>query len=189
MVGAGILVLALVLQRGRASKLLVVCAVLAALVATELPDVGTRLSDQADAEANLTERIDSILAAGEIVLSHPFGQSIEEFQHDLQRATLVVVSPHNGFLFLATILGVPALIIFLFAFVAHLSDLKSNIFMALLTLQVCASFLFEQISGNRSYVFVLGIILASAYMRTPLGAPLRQQPEPSLPLDAKEAVR
>jgi hypothetical protein len=177
LVGAGILMLSFVIQRGRSSKMLAVFALLAVFAVSEVPDIGSRLSDQADAEANAAERLDSMLAAAALVVSHPLGQSIVDFQHDLQRSTLVVVSPHNGFLFMGTVLGLLGLFIFCLALATHLMNPKSNVFMALLSLQVCASFMFEQISSNRSYVFVLGIILASAYLRTPIGAPLRSAPE------------
>ena len=107
MIGGAVLALAVLLQPGRGIKLPAIglCAAIVMLFVSQFSDVTARFTDNVDAGGNLNERLDSMLAAIPIIVSHPFVQPIVEFQHALERSTLVVATPHNGFLFLAGILG------------------------------------------------------------------------------------
>jgi hypothetical protein len=181
MIGGAVLALAVLLQPGRGIKLPAIglCAAVVMLFVSQFSDLTARFTDNVDAGGNLNERLDSMLAAIPIILAHPFGQPIVDFQHALERSTLVVATPHNGFLFLAGILGIPALLVFLAALGTNLLHARSNVFVAALCVQIIGAFLFEQLSGNRSYIFAMGIIIGTAYLRSPFGAPLlRNSPPP-----------
>ena len=174
MIGGAIVALAFFLKGGMGPKFqLAVLSVVACLsVAALFPELTARFSDMAGAEANFTERLDSVLTTVQIISAHPFGQSITDFENELGRKTLTVTSPHNGFFFTAAVLGVPALLILLLVMGSNLLAYRQSPFLALLCLQVAGSFLFEQMSGNRSYVFAIGIIIGGAYLRSRLGTPL-----------------
>jgi hypothetical protein len=116
--------------------------------------------------SNYADRLDSLLGGLELTLMYPFGVPISEFQ-TLMTAQTGISTPHNGFVYFAAIFGLLALTILVASLVVNFRIRENaDVLFAFFTIQVCLSFLFEQLPGNPSYTFVLCIILARAFLRT-----------------------
>jgi hypothetical protein len=189
MSGAAILALSVMVTReGRIfTPRLVLGAVVVGLVilgATQLDFVASRFGADQNASGNFYERLESTVAGIWLIISYPLGQSVDDFLSLLRGLTGGVGSPHNGFVFMGAILGLPALIALIWAIVVNLRVRASgDLFFALLTLQICISFCFEQLPGTVSYSFAVGLLIARAYLKTPFGAVLvgRSAYAPPLP--------
>jgi len=125
----------------------------------------SRFLDDPMIEGNYEERLDTIWAGIHVVLDYPFGVPIREFS-DIMTSQTGLPTPHNGFVYFAAIFGLLPLIILLTAFANSLRVRNdADVLCAFLTIQVCLSFLFEQLHPNCSYTFVLCVILARASLR------------------------
>lgn len=126
----------------------------------------SRFFDDPMITGNYDERIDTILAGVQVVLDYPFGVPIEEFGNIMTSQT-GLPTPHNGFVYFAAVFGLLPLIILLAAFaISFRVRNDADVLCVFLSIQVCFSFLFEQLPPNCSYTFVLCIILARAFLRT-----------------------
>ena len=143
------------------------------LASTQLDFIASRFESDQNASGNVAERLTSTIAGFWLIIAYPLGQSSDEFLSLLRAMTGGVGSPHNGFVFMGAVLGLPALIVLIWAIVMNLRlRMSGDLFFALLTLQICISFLFEQLPGTISYSFALGLLFARAYVKTPFGAVL-----------------
>ena len=175
--GGLILAIPFLYARGRASVLRFGIMSLALIVMifllSQLDFVSARFGEDPNATNNMAERFSSILAGFQVMLMKPFGMSIEEFISLVAAGSGGVASPHNGFLFFGGIFGVLPLFILIVAFAVNLRvHTSQDVFFALLTLQVCISFLFEQLPGSLPYAFIMCLLVARAFLKTPLGREL-----------------
>ena len=140
---------------------------------SQLDFVSARFGEDPNATLNMAERLSSILAGFQAMLTNPFGMSINEFISLVAAGSGGVASPHNGFLFFGGVFGLLPLLVLASAFAMNLrvrTDL--DVFFALLTLQVCISFLFEQLPVSLPYVFVMCLLVARAFLKTTIGRDL-----------------
>jgi hypothetical protein len=161
------------LEVWRLAVIVVVLAVVI-LMTSEIDFVTSRFLNDSSAAGNIGERINSTLYSLQIVLTHPFGVSSAELPLLLSSGTEGTSSTHNGFFFFGGIFGLVPLIILLAAFLANLQFRnETDIFFGLLTVQVCLSFLFEQLPGSYPYIFIMCIIVSRAFLKTRIGALLK----------------
>jgi hypothetical protein len=178
-----ILAVPFVYVRGRAALLRigVTAGILIAAVAllSQLDFVSSRFGDDPNATDNMAQRLESILAGFQVLMMNPFGMSINEFISLVAAGSGGVASPHNGFLFFGGVFGLLPLFVLISAFAMNLRvRTDQDIFFALLTLQICVSFLFEQLPGSLPYVFVMCVLVARAYLRTQIGGELLASSSP-----------
>jgi hypothetical protein len=91
-----------------------------------------------------------------------------------------VGTPHNGFLAFAIILGMVPLLVLLIAFGSNFRiRTNGDAFFFFLTLQVCVSFLFEQLPATYDFAFVTCMIVGYGFLRTGIGSELKAAPPSS----------
>jgi hypothetical protein len=172
--GGTVLAISLLFSRGRFEprRLMIVIIAFAVLVAVSNMDfVTSRFENDQNLSNNIQYRIDSTLYGLHLLLTYPFGLPIEELSSILSSGTGGIGSVHNGFIFFGLILGLLPLTIFLMALLANVYVRNdTDVFFALLTLQVSLSFMFEQLSGAYSYAFIVCIIISWAFLKTSVGA-------------------
>jgi hypothetical protein len=137
-----------------------------AIVLLQFSTFSSRFLDDPTIVSNYADRLDSVLGGLELILTYPFGVPIAEFQ-TLMNAQTGMSTPHNGFVYFAAIFGLLALAILIASLVVNFRIRgNADVLFAFLTIQVCFSFLFEELPGSCSYTFVLCIIFARAFLRT-----------------------
>jgi hypothetical protein len=142
-----------------------------ALALSQIDVIAYRFTDSESA-SNFNERIGSTLAAIQMVLSSPLGMPDAYFESVLT-LNAGVNSPHNGFIFFAAIFGWVPLLILVAVFISNLRRWTDcDAFFALLTLQMCVSFMFEQMPLSYCYALVICLLASRAYLRTRLGREL-----------------
>ena len=173
--GGVVLFIPFVFSRGRTEAWrlpLMIAAFVVVLVAiSQLDFVMSRFEDDPNISNNIAGRIDLTTYALGAIFSHPFGTSMEDFYSIVGSGTGGTNSAHNGFLFFGGIFGVLPLLALLMVFLANfiIRD-ETDIFFALLTLQVGISYSFEQLSGAYSYAFITSIMMSRLLLKTRLGA-------------------
>jgi O-Antigen ligase len=128
---------------------------------------------------NFSERLLSMWAGLELALGNPFGLSIDVYNSIMESAS-GVGTPHNGFLAFAIILGMVPLLVLLIAFGSNFRiRTNADAFFFFLTLQVCVSFLFEQLPATYDFAFVTCMIVGYGFLRTGIGSELKAAPPSS----------
>ena len=181
--GGLILAIPFLYARGRAAVLRfgVTAAVLIVAVAllSQLDFVSSRFGNDPNATDNMAQRLESILAGFQVLMTNPFGMSINEFISLVAAGSGGVASPHNGFLFFGGVFGLLPLFVLISAFAMNLRvRTDQDVFFVLLTIQICISFLFEQLPGSLPYVLVMCLLVARAYLKTQIGRELLVYPSP-----------
>jgi hypothetical protein len=144
---------------------------ISALVLSQIDVIAYRFTDSESAN-NFNERIGSTFAAIQMVLSSPLGMPDGYFESVLT-LNAGVNSPHNGFIFFAAIFGWVPLLILVAVFISNLRRwANGDAFFALLTLQMCCSFMFEQMPLSYCYALVICLLAGRAYLRTRFGGEL-----------------
>jgi len=143
-----------------------------AIMLSQFDIFASRFLDDPMIVSNYTDRLNTTLAGAEMVLTYPFGVPIAEFQTLMAEQT-GISTPHNGFIYFAAIFGLLPLAILIAAFLVNFRVRgNADVFFAFFTMQVCFSFLFEQLPASCSYTFAVCIILARAFLRTGIGREL-----------------
>jgi hypothetical protein len=145
-----------------------------AVFATNMNFVTYRFGNDQNMVSNIHDRLVSTIYGLQYIFSHPLGSSIADISSSVNLATGGIGSVHDGFLFFGAVFGLLPLVILLVSFVTNFyvrSD--ADIFFALLTFQVIFSFLFEILPASYSYVSIMCIIMAWAFLKTPIGAMLK----------------
>jgi uncharacterized membrane protein len=140
------------------------------LLISQLNIVAYRFTADEVSSQNFYERIGSTIAGLQLVLSNPWGLSDSDFLGAMGAATGGVGSPHNGFIYFAAIFGLLPFSILIAAFAANLRHWRNeDAYFALATLQVCLSFMFEEMPLSICYIFVICLLMGHAYLRTRIG--------------------
>jgi len=171
---AVVLSIPFLLSRGRAQPwrmpVMIAVFVIALVAISQLNFITARFEDDPNLSNNVTDRIDSTMYGLNAILSHPLGMPILDFYSVVSSGTGGTTSAHNGFLFFGGVFGMLPLLVLLIAFMANLFIRnETDIFFALLTLQVGISYLFEQLSGSYSYAFITSIMMSRLFLKTRLG--------------------
>jgi hypothetical protein len=84
---------------------------------------------------------------------------------------------------MGAVLGLAPLAVFVWSLAMNFRvNSKADLFFAFLALQVSISFLFEQLPGTISYIYMVCLLVARAYLKTPFGrALLPRSASPSSP--------
>jgi hypothetical protein len=185
--GGAILIMPFLVSRGRISLLrfavMLAVLVITLIVLTQIDFIASRFGADANAANNMSDRLDSILSGLQVMFSNPLGMPILEFISYVAAGSGGVESPHNGFIFLGGVFGLLTLCVFLVSCAVNFRvRSETDIFFALLTLQVAISFLFEQLPESYSYALAVCLIGARAFMRTPLGVYLKLHDVPYRPM-------
>ena len=176
--GGAILAIPFLVARGRVSisRLALTCVILLVVVAvmSQLDFVAFRFTGDPNANNNVSDRMDSILAGLQVLLANPLGLPIDDFLSRVASDSGGVGSPHDGFIFFAGIFGLAPLALLLLAFASclRIRD-KVDVFFALFVAQISLSFMFEILPGSYPYAFVLCLVGARAFIRTPIGCELK----------------
>jgi hypothetical protein len=178
--GVAVLAIPFFVSRGRAktSRLVFMLPIfiIAIVALSQLDFVASRFENDQNAANNVTDRFASLLGGMRVMLANPFGMSIAYFLSSIAAATGGIGSPHNGFIFLGGVLGLMPLLVFLAACAASLRIRDdTDLFFALLTLQVVVSFMFEQLPGSFPYAFAICLISANAFIKTGIGGALKSR--------------
>jgi hypothetical protein len=122
---------------------------------------------------NFSERLGSMWAGLLLALGNPFGLSIDVY-NSIMESESGVGTPHNGFLAFAIILGMVPLGVLLLSFASTFRIRASaDAFFLFLTLQVCVSFMFEQLPATYDFAFITCLIVGHAFLRTRVGGELK----------------
>lgn len=179
-VGIAILGLSIAFTGGKISIFrlagMAIAVLLIVLVLSQIDFVAGRFTDDPAAAENMSERVQTTLAGIQIVIDHPFGMAADEFSSYMAAASGGLPTPHNGYLFFGGVFGLlPLLVLLASSAVCLYVRRRTDVFFALLTLQVAGSFLFEQLPVSCSYAFAVCLIGARAFLRTALGDILKAQ--------------
>lgn len=128
-----------------------------------------RFADDAAMTNNASGRMATTLAGIEIALRHPFGMQVQDWRSALLSQT-GFQTPHNGFISMANGLGVPFLLMYLFALVVVViaglrqpRKLSLDIFLMLAAVQMSVSFLFEELSYVDAFMLMFSLVMARVY--------------------------
>ncbi len=137
-----------------------------AIMLSQFDIFASRFLDDPTLASNFTDRLNSTLAGAQMMLKYPFGVPIAGFQTLMAEET-GISTPHDGFVYFSAIFGLLPFAIVIAAFSVNFR-IRGNedVFFAFFTMQICFSFLFEQLPANCSYTIALCIILARAFLRT-----------------------
>ena len=175
-----ILAVPFLITRGRVTilRVAIMGAILLLLVAvvSQLDFVAFRFAYDPNANNNISDRLDSILAGLQVMLTNPLGLREDQFLSAVASESGGVGSPHDGFIFFGGIFGLPPLALLLAAFAtSFLVRDEIDIFFVMFAAQISLSFLFEVLPGSYSYAFALCLVGARAFIRTPIGQELATQ--------------
>lgn len=176
--GGAILAIPFLITRGRTSvfRLMVTSAIvgLSIVLVSQIDFIGSRFGDDPNGANNIAQRLESIESGLNVLLTRPLGMPIDEFMSYVSAGSGGTTSPHNGFIFFGGVFGLLPLSAFLVACAASLRVRDdTDVFFALLTVQVTISFLFEQLPLSYVYAFVICLIGAKAFIRTRVGRDLK----------------
>ena len=171
---AAIVSIPFLIGRGRINPLRFAVMSAAGLVSifllSQVDFIGSRFGDDPNQSDNIAQRLESIKSGLEVVLTRPLGSPIDDFMSYVSAGSGGTTSPHNGFIFFGGVFGLLPLAIFLVACVVNLRVKEDgDIFFTLLTAQISLSFLFEQLPGSYAYAFMMCLLCARAFIKTPVG--------------------
>jgi hypothetical protein len=176
--GGLILAIPFLFGSGRTSifriAIIAVIIILGAALLSQVDFVAARFANDPNISNNTADRVDSVVAGLQVLLTHPFGMSVVDFNSLVAAGSGGVESPHNGFIFFGGIFGFLSLAVLLAAFTMNLRlSARADVFFAAWTLLICVSFLFEQLPGSYSYAFAICLAAAHVFLKTRLGKVLK----------------
>jgi O-Antigen ligase len=155
-------------------RLVLICAAVLAGIGfvSELRFVSSRFDDPGTAH-NISERLNTIWAGLEILLTHPFGLSTDDFMSLIATDTGGVDSPHNGFILFGAIFGWLPLAVLIGA-LGRSFFIRSNgdALFAFVSLGLVLSFMFEQLPDAYPFALVMCTVVGWAFINTRVGRDL-----------------
>jgi hypothetical protein len=134
------------------------------------PDfIYARFSGGSGMNNNATGRVVTLMAGLDLAVRHPFGMSITDWGDALHRST-GFDTPHNGFISMANGMGVPFVLMYIWAVVTvgiaglrKPRKLSLDIFLMLAAVQMSVSFLFEELSYVDAFMMMTSLVLARVF--------------------------
>jgi hypothetical protein len=139
---------------------------------SELSFISSRFDDPGTAH-NISERLNTIWVGLEILLTHPFGMSADDFASLIAAGTGGVDSPHNGFIIFGAIFGWLPLAVLMVALGRNfLVRSNGDALFAFVSWGLVLSFMFEQLPDAYPFAFVMCTVVGWAFINTRVGRDL-----------------
>ncbi|QJU57104.1 O-antigen ligase family protein [Sphingomonas sp. AP4-R1] len=125
--------------------------------------------DSGAINSNASGRLVTTRLGIDIALHHPFGMGVTDWRAALERGS-GFQTPHNGFISMTNGMGIPFLLMCVWALIAvTLAGLRQprklslDIFLMLAAVQMAVSFMFEELSYVDSFMMISALIMARVY--------------------------